>query len=123
MSISWVPYAHRGIHGAWRDSVSSASSLRAAWLKVAFKENEPKHFLPEWRLTLCCRSSIGAPPPSVWSWELPDTRLAGRLHEAEHRSWSTLWLRTCAPSVVKSFRTDPCGRSTRYLLPEWFSAT
>ena len=53
--ICWVPYVLRGIHGTWHDSASSVSSPRAAWLKLAFKENAPKDFLPVWRLTLCCR--------------------------------------------------------------------
>src|SRR4030095_6252290 len=122
-SIFWVPYALRGIHGTWRDSAYSASSPRAAWLKVAFKENEPRAFLPAWRLPLCYRWSIGARLHAVSFWELPDTQLAGRLHEAAPRSCLTHWPRIYELSAVKSFRISRCGTAASFLLLESFSAT
>src|SRR4029453_3468345 len=115
-SIFWGPYALPGIPGTWGDSAYPPSTPRAAWLKVAFKENEPRAFLPAWRLTLCCRWSIGARLHSVSFWELPDTQLAGRLHEAAPRSCLMHWPRIYEVSAVKSFRIGWCGPSANFLL-------
>src|SRR5215813_12528736 len=120
--ICWVLYALRGIRGTWRDSACLVSSPRAYWLKVAFKNKGPKDFLPGWRLTLCCRWSIGVRLLLVSFWLSLHTRSVGRSRAAALRSCLTLWPRIYEVSVVKSFRISRCGHSLNCLRHERFSA-
>src|SRR5262245_53654036 len=120
--ICWVPYARRAIRGDWHDSVYSVSSPRAAWLKVAFRENERKDYTPALRHILCRRWNIVAQLHLVSFWELPDTPLVGRSHAAAPRSCLKLWPRIYEVSAVKSFRIGRCVHSLNCLRLEWFSA-